>query len=106
MRKIKTNKIKIYKNLFFKKKLIKNEIKKIILKSILQNKTTKPIIRANASYFLSKIKNKYHISKQKNNICIKTGRIKGTFSNLNISRHFSKKLLINNNLQNINIHAW
>jgi len=106
MRKIKTNKIKIYKNLFLKKKLIKNEIKKIILKSILQNKTTKPIIRANASYFLSKIKNKHHISKQKNNICLKTGRIKGTFSNLNISRHFSKKLLINNNLQNININAW
>jgi len=106
MRKIKTNKIKIYKNLFFKKKLIKIEIKKIILKSILQNKTTQPIIRANASYFLSKIKNKHHISKQKNNICLKTGRIKGTFSNLNISRHFSKKLLISNNLQNINVHAW
>lgn len=106
MRKTQTNKIKIYKNLFLKKKLIKNEIKKIILKSILQNKSIKPILRANASYFLSKIKNKYHMSKQKNNICVKTGRIKGTFSNLNISRHFSKKLLISNNLQNININAW
>jgi len=106
MRKIKTNKIKIYKNLFLKKKLIKNEIKKIILKSILQNKNIKPVIRANANYLISKIKNKYHLSKQKNNICIKTGRIKGTISNLNLSRHFSKKLLINNNLQNINIHAW
>lgn len=106
MRKIKTNKIKIYKNLFLKKKIIKKEIKKIILKSVLQTKTIKPIIRASANYFLSKIKNKYHISKQKNNICIKTGRIKGVFNKLNISRHFSKKLLINNNLQNININAW
>lgn len=106
MRKIKTNKIKIYKNLFLKKKFIKNEIKKIILKSILQNKSIKPLVRANANYFLSKIKNKYNSSKQKNNICLKTGRIKGIFSKLNLSRHFSKKLLISNNLQNININSW
>jgi len=106
MRKTKTNKIKIYKNLYFKKKFIKNEIKKIILKSILQNKSLKPIIRANANYFLSKFKNKYNLSKQKNNICLKTGRIKGIFSKLNLSRHFSKKLLISNNLQNIKINSW
>jgi len=106
MRKTKTNKIKIYKNLYLKKKFIKNEIKKIILKSILQNKSIKPIIRANANYFLSKLKNRYNLSKQKNNICLKTGRIKGIFNNLNLSRHFSKKLLINNSLQNININSW
>jgi ribosomal protein S14 len=106
MRKIKTNKIKIYKNLYLKKKYIKNEIKKIVLKSILQNKSIKPIIRANAGYFLSKIKNRYNLSKQKNNICLKTGRFKGIFSKLNLSRHFSKKLLISNNLQNINVNSW
>jgi len=104
--KIKNKKIKIYKNLFLRKQFLKTEIKKIILKSIINNKNNKPISRANALFFLSKIKINNSISKQKNNICLNTGRIKGVLSKINLSRHFLKKLLINNSLQNIKINSW
>jgi len=104
--KYKSNKLKINKDLYKRKQFIKFEIKKIILKSIIQNKNIKPIIRANAIYKLSKINNYFSISKQKNNICLKTGRIKGVLKITQTSRHYLKKLLINNNLQNIKINSW
>jgi hypothetical protein len=46
--KLKTKILNINKDLIKRKEYNKIEIKKIILKSIIQNKNTKPIIRANA----------------------------------------------------------
>lgn len=103
---IKNNIINIKKEFLKKKKFLKNEIKKIILKSITNNKNIKPIIRANAYYKLSKLKISSSISKQKNNICLKTGRIGGVYKFSNFSRHYIKKLFDQNNLQNIKIKNW
>lgn len=106
MKGIKNNIINIKKEVIKKKLFIKFEIKKLILKSIINNKNTKPIIRANALYKLSKIANISTISKQKNNICLKTGRMGGVYRQLNFSRHYIKKLFDKNDLQNIKIKNW
>src|SRR5689334_4904983 len=100
---IKNNLLKINHDFFKRKIYIKHEIKKIILKSIIQNKNLKHIIRSYAIYKLSSLPLKSSISKQNNNICIKTGRIKGNLKLNNLSRHTIKKISINNNLQNIKI---
>ena len=92
--------INIKKNIIKKKKFLKNELKKTILKSIIQNKNLKPIIRANASYKLSRLKYIYSISKQNNNICLYSGKIKSVFNKFKMSRHFIKKFCSTNSLQN------
>ena len=103
---IKNNILNIKKELIKKKKFLKNEIKTIILKSIINNQNTTPIIRANANYKLSKFLKNSTISKQKNNICLKTGRIGGVYKLTNFSRHYIKKLFDKNDLQNIKIKNW
>lgn len=102
---MKNNILNIYKEIFKKKKFIKYEIKKIILKSIIQNKNIKPIYRANALYKLSKIDRRTTISKHIN-ICLKSGRNKGTYKLTNFSRHYMRKLFCKNNLQNLKISKW
>ena len=101
----KTKKINIKKNIIKKKKFLKNEIKKIILKSIIQNKNIKPLIRSNAFYKLSQLKYNYLISKQ-NNVCLYSGKIKSIFKKYNMSRHFIKKFGVLNTLQNVKIINW
>jgi ribosomal protein S14 len=103
---LKNNILKINKDFIKKKNFIKQEIKKMILKSIIQNKNLKPIIRSLALYKLSRINLKASISKQNNNICLLSGRIGGVLKNTNLSRHSMKKLSINGNLQNIKITTW
>jgi len=100
----KSNIINIKKEKIKKKIFIKYEIKRIILKSIISNKNIKQIIRANATYKLSKFINISTIAKQKNNICLKTGRIGGVYRLTNFSRHYMKKLFDKNDLQNVKIH--
>lgn len=102
----KTNINNIEKNLVKKKNFTKKELKIIILKSIINNKNINPNIRVLCNYKLSKFNSKNWISRQNNNICLKTGRIKGVYKMFNFSRHFIKKLAINNNLQNIKISSW
>lgn len=96
----------IRKELLKKKKFSKNEIRRMILKSIIQNCSIKPLIRVKASKIQQMRSKIRFISKQKNNICIKTGRIKGVYNTFNFSRHYIKFLGINNNLQNIKIASW
>ena len=81
----------------------KIEIKKILLKSIIQNKNIKPLIRVKAIRRNCKFSYLSYISKQNNNICLKTGRIKGVYNMFNISRHCIKKMSVLGNLQNIKI---
>lgn len=102
---MKNNILSIYKEIFKKKKFIKNEIKKIILKSITQNKNVKPIYRASALYKLSKMDRKTTISKHRN-VCLKTGRNKGIYKLTNFSRHYMRKLFCKNILQNLKISKW
>jgi ribosomal protein S14 len=89
-----------------RKKFTKIEIKKIIFKSIVQNKNIKPIIRAKAIKKNCKFSYLSYISKQNNNVCLKTGRIKGVYKMFNMSRHCIKKIGVLGNLQNIKIASW
>lgn len=97
--------LKIQKEIFLKRNFIKYEIKKIILKSIIQNTNIKPIYRANALYKLSKLIKFLGIAKH-NNICLKSGRSKSVYKLTNFSRHYMRTLFIQNNLQNIKISKW
>ena len=101
------NKILNIKKNFLKKKLYtKYELKLIILKSIIQNQNIKPLVRIKASKLNSKKPNLSFLSKQKNNICLKTGRTKGVYKTYNLTRHYLKYLGSNNNLQNTKIASW
>lgn len=96
----------IVKDQIKRSKFLKTEIKRIILKSIIQNLNIKPNIRALALKKNSKIKIKSFISKQNNNLCVKSGRFKGVLKLTQISRHEMKKLGLNGSLQNIKISSW
>lgn len=101
------NKIRnINKDIVKRKKFLKKEIKFLILKSIIQNLNTKPVIRAYAYKKIIKIQKKSYLSKQNNNICLKTGRFKGALNITQLSRHYIKKLSLNGSLQNIKIKSW
>ena len=95
--------INIKKDILKRKKFTKIEIKKLILKSIIQNKNIKPLVRAKAIRKNCNFSYLSFISKQNNNICLKTGRIKGVYNMFNTSRHFIKKIGMLGNLQNIKI---
>lgn len=98
--------INIHKELIKSKKFVKKEIKSMILKSIIQNSNVAPLIRIKASRLNCKKPQTSCISKQKNNICIKTGRYKGVYKQYNLTRHYIKFLGSNNNLQNTKIASW
>lgn len=85
---------------------VKNELRMLILKSVIQNLGVKPVVRSLAKKKLCKLNYKYSISRQKNNICLLSGRMKGVTRLTNISRHFMKKLGSVGNLQNIQIKSW
>jgi len=86
----KSKKINIIKDQIKRKKYIKNEIKKIILKSIIQNKNIKPLVRVYAFWKISQFKQNYFLTRQNNNICLYTGKIKSTWKFMQLSRHFLK----------------
>ena len=98
--------INIRKDILKRKKFTKIEIKKIILRSIIQNKNVKPLVRIKAARKNCNFSYLSFISKQNNNICLKTGRIKGVYKMFNTSRHFIKKIGMLGNLQNIKIASW
>lgn len=102
----KTKLINIKKNNIRKKIFIRKQIKKIILKSIIQNKNNKPILRSLAYYKYSQTKYSYSITKQNNNLCLYSGKIKSVYKNYNMSRHLIKKISYENNLQNTKIVNW
>lgn len=103
---IKNKILNINKDKIKRKEYLKNEIKKTILKSIIQNLNIKPNIRSLALKKLSQFKNISYISKQNNNICLKTGRYKGVLRLTNLSRHYMKQLSLFGGLQNIKIKSW
>ena len=96
----------VLKDYIIRKNFTKVEIKKILLKSILQNNSCNKKMRKIAIYRYSKIKVLESISRQNNNICIKTGRYKGVLKNTNLGRHFVKKIGLTGELQNFKIASW
>jgi len=96
----------INRDLLKRNEYLKMEIKKIILKSIIQNMNVKPNVRSLANKKINGFKKISFISKQNNNICLKTGRFKGVLRITQISRHFLKKKSTVGSLQNIKIKAW
>lgn len=95
---IKLLKIKVKRKLF-----LKNEIKKKILKSIVQNQQVKPLKRQYGYYKL--IRNPNIFLKIKN-VCLLTSRASAVSNNFYFSRHVLKKMLNINKLQNIKIRSW
>ena len=93
---------KIIKEVLKRKYFIKNEIKKKILKSIIQNKKIEQIKRFFAQIILQK-KNK---RKKNNKICLQTSKFRGINTFLFFSRHTIKKLANINELQNIKVKSW
>lgn len=102
---MKKNKHQVLKDKIKRKLFLKTEIKKIILKSILQNFYIKNIERADASKKLAFFKNRTIISKQVN-VCLSTGRCGGVYKKYNVSRHYIKQLAKFNFLQNTKIKSW
>lgn len=96
----------INKDLIKRKLFLKNEIKKIILLSLIQNLNLKPVVRASALKKISAFKVKSSISRQNNNICLKSGRIKGVTRLTELSRHQMKKYSTVGCLQNNKIKSW
>lgn len=84
---------------------IKFELKRLILKSIIQNKNTKPIIRGFALYKKTYLYKKGSIAKQ-NSICILRGRSRGVWKFSQLSRHAMIKLGVYGGLQNTKIKSW
>lgn len=100
---MKTELIKLIKIKLKKKKILKNEIKLKILKSIFQNKKIKPDKRL-FSFFLI-LKNNNKIFKHKN-ICLLTSKTNGLVKDFQVSRNVMKQLLNFNKVQNIKVNSW
>jgi ribosomal protein S14 len=101
---MRTKELLILKDKVKRKHFLKNEMKKLILKSIIRNFSAKDAIRLSAFKKLTFLKRKSCISKQ-NNICLLTGRIGGVYKLYNLSRHSIKRLAKINMLQNTKIKS-
>jgi len=98
---IKKTKKQILKNNLINNIILKYEYKNIILKSIIHNRNTNNKTKLIANYYLKK-----NYLKKNKKICLLSGRHRGVYSNLNISRHnvnYFAKLGI---LQNFKVKSW
>jgi hypothetical protein len=77
-----------------KKNFMINELKIIILKSILQNKKNNLKLRSLTYYLLCTLKYHAKISYQKN-VCFDTGKFKSTINNFSLSKQRTKYYLNN-----------
>jgi ribosomal protein S14 len=100
---MKTELIKILKIKIKKKKILKNELKYKILKSIFQNKKIEPKKRLFSFFLILKTNNKLFKHK---NVCLLTSKTNSLVKNFQISRNAVKKLLNLNKIQNIKICSW
>lgn len=96
----------INRDILKRKKFLNKEIKKLILKSIFQNLNLKPIIRAKSLKRICELSRNASISKQKNNMCLLTGRGRGVINLTNTSRHKIKEMSRIGGVQNLKIKSW
>jgi hypothetical protein len=87
-----------------RKSYLKNELKYILLKSIISNKNTKPIVRAFCHLTLTKFKKIHRISFQ-GAPCLTTGRYGGNYKYTQQSRHAMIKLGTSGHLTNFRISS-
>jgi len=81
--------------------ILKYEYKNIILKSIIHNRNLNYKLRLISNYYLKKS----HLKKNKK-ICLLSGRHRGVYNNLNLSRqniNYFSKLGV---LQNFKVKSW
>lgn len=81
---------RIYKQKINKIYFLKNEIKKILLKSIILDKSITPIYRTYAYYIFTKKKKKESIATWKN-VCLILSKHRSVYTKFNIKRHTLKK---------------
>lgn len=96
---------RIYLNKIKKIYFLKNEIKSILLKSIIQDKSVKPITRSYCIYKLLKLKKKSRISFQKN-VCLMLSKYRAVYSKFGFKRHTIKKLNTSGELTNLKNLGW
>jgi small subunit ribosomal protein S14 len=92
----------ILKDFYFRKYYLKYEIKKLILKSILQTNSLPLTNKTAISLKYNSISRKTNICRQINK-CMLTGRSKGVYQFINLSRHRIKKLNNLGLIQNIKV---
>lgn len=92
------------KDLIKRKKFLKNEFKKNILKSITRNFKIKNIIRIEAMRKITYFNKSSSITRQ-NNICVLTGRFGGVFKKYTLCRQFIKNTAKYNMLHNSKINS-
>jgi len=98
---VKKSKKQILKHNIINNIILKNEYKNIILKSLIHNRTINNKIKLLINFYLKK----QYLKKNKK-ICLLSGRHRGVYSNLNLSRHninYFSKLGI---LQNFKVRSW
>lgn len=95
----------VFKDLILRKYFIKYELKKIILKSLLQNSNVSQLKKKIIQLQLSILHKKSNIAKQINK-CILSGRSRGVYKFASISRHNIKYLNNLGFIQNIKIANW
>ncbi len=98
-------KLNISKDKLKRKTFLKNELKKLILKSIIKNQQTSEIKRLDAFKHFTFFNKKNSISRQ-NNLCLMSGRNGGVFKNWQVSRHNIKQFAKFNLLQNVKMNSW
>jgi hypothetical protein len=95
-------KLNILKNKILKIKFLKNELKYVILKSIIQSKNIKPKIRSFAKYKIIKFSIKSRISFQKK-VCLLGNKHRGVYPKLQLKKHMIKKLNTSCEIPNLKI---
>jgi ribosomal protein S14 len=88
-----------------KKNYLKFEIKKLLLKSIIYNQQTQPVVRAYASLKLERLHHQTSLSKQYNT-CLLTGKNSSIINKYKLARQITKKFGLENKLQNTKVKSW
>ena len=96
---------KIYRNKVYKIYFLKNEIKKILLKSIIHNREVVPILRMYCIYKLNKLTMKANISRQKS-FCQILSKHRGVYKAFDLKRHAIKKLNVFGRIPNLKKSNW
>lgn len=96
---------RIYKNKIYKIYFLKNELKKILLKSVINTREAQPITRLYCLYKLQKLNMKTNISRQKS-VCQLLSKHRGIYKAFDLKRHSIKKLNIFGKLPGIKHRDW
>lgn len=100
MRKEDLNMIKLKKKINFKKK---NELKRTILKSIIQNRKVSCVYQSYANFLICKQKNNFYKFKH---ICLKNNKSSSVSNRFYLSKYVIKNYLTFNKAQNCKLNSW